>query len=144
MTIYILVIYLTIYLPSLTQLSFTSSTDETTLYTFFREPFTLLNLACTHCIHCVHLIEFTPTSFRQTLYGCFILPITCIVPVPKDSHITLVLSSFYFGAFFLKALIPFPQHMVLSIRELLWPSGYELQLSLNRSLVLILVKVIGR
>ena len=64
------------------------------LSTFFREPFTLLCLARTHCTHCVHLMEFTPTPFRQTLHGCFTLPTTCVVPVPKDSHITLVLSSF--------------------------------------------------
>ena len=49
-----------------------------------------------HCIHCVHLMEFTPIPFRQTLHGCFTLPTTCVVPVPKDSHITLVLSSFIF------------------------------------------------
>ena len=39
-------------------------------------------------------MEFTPTPFRQTLHGCFTLPITCVVSVPKDSHITLVFSSF--------------------------------------------------
>ena len=39
-------------------------------------------------------MEFTPTSFRQTLHGCFTLPITCVISVPKDSHITLVFSSF--------------------------------------------------
>ena len=66
------------------------------LSTFFREPFTLLHLAWTHCTQCVHLMEFTPTPFTQTLHGCFTLPTTCVVPVPKDSHITLVLSSFIF------------------------------------------------
>ena len=33
-------------------------------------------------IHCVHLMEFTPTPFRQTLHGCFTLPITCVIPIP--------------------------------------------------------------
>ena len=42
-------------------------------------------------------MEFTPTPFRQTLHGCFTLPTTCVIPVPKDSHITLVLSSFIFS-----------------------------------------------
>ena len=41
-------------------------------------------------------MEFTPTPFRQILHGCFTLPTTCVVPVPKDSHITLVFSSFIF------------------------------------------------
>ena len=39
-------------------------------------------------------MEFTPTPFRQTLHGYFTLPITCVMSVPKVSHITLVLSSF--------------------------------------------------
>ena len=41
-------------------------------------------------------MEFTPTPFRQTLHGCFTLPTTYVVSVPKDSHITLVFSSFIF------------------------------------------------
>ena len=64
------------------------------LSTFFREPFTLLHLAWIHCTHCVHLMEFTLIPFRQTLHGYFTLPTTCVVPIPKDSHITLVFSSF--------------------------------------------------
>ena len=39
-------------------------------------------------------MEFTSTPFGQTTAWVLHLPTTCVVSVPKDSHITLVLSSF--------------------------------------------------
>ena len=44
-------------------------------------------------------MEFTPTPFRQTLYGCFTLPTTCVVPVPKD-HTSLWFSLHLFSGLY--------------------------------------------
>ena len=100
--------YLTIYLPSLTQLSFTSPADEATLYILqraFHSAPPCMNPLYTLCApNGVHT-NTLQTNTAWVLHITYNLCYTCTKGFTHHFDFVFI----YFEAFILKALIPFPQ-----------------------------------